>query len=121
MWKFLTLLVGGLTGEAVDEEVFDYLKQYGPIERVIKVTSSEPHFKDTAIVDTLPYRRPTTNPNITNQLQHLSDLYAADKGSTLTHTCLAELQDVAKLRQLNQLCLNLIMDLNRQMIQLQQR
>ncbi len=69
-----SVLVGGLTGEAIDNEVIDYLGQYGPIERVIKVTSSEPRFKDTAIVEfksgeplqflpsTLPCSRPTSNP-----------------------------------------------------------
>lgn len=46
---------------------------------------------------TLPCRRPTSNPNVTNHIQCLSDLYAADKGSTLTRTYLAELKGVAKL------------------------
>ena len=104
-----SVLVDGLTGEAIDNEVIQYLGQYGPIGRIIKVTSSEAQFKDTTIVEfksgepiqllqsTLPYRRPTSNPNVTNHIQCLSDLYAADKGSTLTHTYLAELKGVAKL------------------------
>lgn len=104
-----SVLVDGLTGEAIDNEVIEYLGQHGPIGRIIKVTSSEARFKDTTIVEfksgepiqflqsTLPCRWPTSNPNITNHIQCLSDLYAADRGSTLTHIYLAELKGVAKL------------------------
>lgn len=104
-----SVLVDGLTGEAIDNEVIEYLSQCGLIERVIKVTSSEARFKNTAIVEfasgdpiqylqrVLPCSRPTSDPNVTNNIQFLSDLYAADKGSTLTQTYLAELKDVAKI------------------------
>ena len=98
-----SVLVDGLTGEVIDNEVFDYLGQCGPIERIIKVTSSEVivEFKSGEPIhylqSTLPCRRPTSNPNVTNNIQCLSDLYAADRSSTLTHTYLAELKNVAKL------------------------
>lgn len=49
-----SVLVGGLTGEVIDNEVIDYLGQCGPIGRVIKLTSSEALFKDTAIVEFKP-------------------------------------------------------------------
>lgn len=73
------------------------------------MTSTEAQYKDTVIVEfqsgepirflqgTLPCKRPTSNPNVTNYIQCLSELYTADKGSSLTHTYLAELRDVAKL------------------------
>lgn len=46
-----SVLVDGLTGEAIDNEVIEYLGQHGPIGRIIKVTSSEARFKDTTIVE----------------------------------------------------------------------
>lgn len=104
-----SLLVSGVTGSEIDDEVFDYLAQYGKIERIIKVTSSEAKFKHTAIVeyhsggaidylkDALPVNRPTSNPNTVHHIQLLSELYTADRGSTLTQTYLRELKDVAHL------------------------
>lgn len=98
-----SVLVDGLTGEVIDNEVFDYLAQCGPIERIIKVNSSEAivEFKSGEPIhflqSTLPYKRPTSNPNVANDIRCLSDIYAADRGSTLTRTYLAELKDVAKL------------------------
>ncbi|XP_041842148.1 uncharacterized protein LOC121640451 [Melanotaenia boesemani] len=104
-----SVLVGGLTGEEVDNEVFEYLGQIGPIEKIVKVTSSETQFKGTAIVefksgepvqflqDSLPCSRPTSNPNVFNDIRCLSDLYAANRGSTLTHAYLDELKAIAKL------------------------
>ncbi len=105
-----SLLVSGVTGGDVDNEVFDHLGQYGKIERVIKVTSHEAKFKDTSIVeyssggaveylkDTLPYDKPSSDPNLIHHIQLLSDLYTADRGSTLTQTYLSELKNVARLR-----------------------
>lgn len=73
------------------------------------MTGTQAQFKDTVIVEfqsgepllflqsTLPCRRPTSNPNVTNHIQCLSDLYLADKGSSLTQIYLPELRDVAKL------------------------
>lgn len=104
-----SLLVSGVTGSDVDNEVFDYLGQYGKIERVINVTSSQARFQNTAIVeyssgltieylkDTLPVDRPSSNPDVVHHIQLLSELYTADRGSTLTQTYLTELRDVAQL------------------------
>lgn len=103
------LLISGVADSTADDEVFDYLGQYGKIERVIKVSSSEAKFKDTAILeyssgraieylkDTLPVNRPTSNPYVVHHIQLLSELYTADRGSTLTQTYLKELKDVAHL------------------------
>lgn len=46
-----SLLVSGVTGSDVDDEVIDYLRQYGKIERVITVTNSKAKFQHTAIVE----------------------------------------------------------------------
>ncbi|CAI5647747.1 unnamed protein product [Oreochromis niloticus] len=104
-----SVLVGGLTGDEVDNEVIDYLGQFGSIGRVIKVTSTEAQFKNTAIVefqsgepvqflkDSLPCKRQSHNPSVVHHIQLLSALYAADRGSCLTHSYLTELKGLAKL------------------------
>ena len=104
-----SLLVSGVTGCEVDNEVFEYLGQYGKIERIIKVTSREAKFQNTAIVEyssggaiehlkgNLPVDRPSSSPNIVHHLELLSELYTADRGSTLTQIYLSELKDVAQL------------------------
>lgn len=104
-----SVLVGGVTGDEVDNEVMEYLGQFGSIGRIIQVTSSEPQFKDTAIVEfksgeavqflreTLPCKRPSSNPNVVHHIRLLSELYAADKSSSLTQSYLTELRHIAKL------------------------
>lgn len=104
-----SLLVGWLTGGEEDNDIFEYLGILGSINRTIKITSDEPQFKDTAIVEftsgapiqflreKLPCQRPSSNPDVIHQLQLLSELYAADKYSSLTHSYLAELQGIANL------------------------
>lgn len=103
-----SLLVSDVTGGDVDNEVFDCLGQYGKIERVIKVTSSEAKFQRTAIVEyslgraieylksVLPVDRDSSNPNIVHHIELLSELYTADRSLTLTQTYLSELKDVTK-------------------------
>lgn len=75
-----SLLVSGLTGDVVDNEVMEYLATLGSIERVIEVTSDEPQFKDPAVVeftsgktiallhDALPCKRPSSNPDVINHI-----------------------------------------------------
>ncbi|XP_041913515.1 zinc finger CCHC domain-containing protein 18-like [Alosa sapidissima] len=108
-----SLLVSGLTGGEEDNEVMEYLGTVGSVQRIIKVTSDESQFKDTAIVEftsgetiqflheALPCKRPSSNPDVIHQIQLLSELYVADKSSSLTQSYLAELQDVAKLSGTN--------------------
>lgn len=107
------VLVSGLTGEPTDDEVFQYLEQYGKIERIIELHSTAAKFRDSSIVefssgeslellkDILPCKRPTCKLEVTHHIQLLSDLYTADQGSSLTQTYLAELQNVAKLSGTN--------------------
>ena len=103
------LLVSGVTSCDVDNEVFEYLGQFGKIERIIKVTSREAKFQNSAIVeyssggavehlkDTLPADRSSSNPDIVHHIELLADLYTADRSSTLTQTYLSELKSVAQL------------------------
>ena len=104
-----SVLVGGLTGSEVDNEVMEYLVQFGSIGRIIKVTSDEQQFKNTAIVefksgepiqflrDSLPCKRTSSNPDVIHHIQLLSDLYAADKSSSVTYAYLTELKGIARL------------------------
>ncbi|KAL6459344.1 hypothetical protein MHYP_G00328160 [Metynnis hypsauchen] len=104
-----SVLVGRLTGDEADKEVMEYLEQFGSIGRVVKVTSEEAQFKDTAIVefatgepiqllqDNLPCQRSSRNPDVIHHIQLLSELYAAEKVSSISNTYLTELKSIAKL------------------------
>lgn len=108
-----SLLVRGVTGCEVDNEVIEHLGQYGKIERVLKVTSREAKFQNSVIVeyrsggaiehlkDTLPVDRPSSSPDIVHRIELLSEQYTAGRGSTLTQTYLSELRDVAQLSGAN--------------------
>ncbi|XP_034531532.1 uncharacterized protein LOC117826384 [Notolabrus celidotus] len=103
-----SVLISGLAGTEVDEEVIEFLKTYGSISRVVKVDSSDPEFKNTAIVefqfgtaiealqDELPLRKATSNPSITHDIQLLSTLYSTKLTSSLTQSYLTDLKGVAK-------------------------
>lgn len=103
-----SVLVSGLSGTDVDDEVVDFLKKYGSIERVVKIESSDADFKNTAVVEfqfgtaiqtlqsDLPCHRPSSDPNITHHIQLLSSIYTANVGSSLTQSYLSKLKDVAK-------------------------
>lgn len=81
-----SVLVHGLTGKDVDEELFEFLKKYGSISRVLPIDSSDPDFKNTTIVEfqfgtaiealqgELPCQRPSSDPSITHSIQLLTPL-----------------------------------------------
>lgn len=104
-----SVLISGLSGTDVDDEVVDFLGKYGSIERVVKIESSDADFKNTAVVEfqsgtaiqtlqsDLPCHRPSSDPNITHHIQLLSSIYTANVGSSLIQSYLSELKDVAKI------------------------
>ena len=104
-----SVLVKPITGIELDNEITEHLAKIGAIERVIKVDSQDPKFKDSAIVefksgesiqflqDSLPCDKPSSDPTVVHSIQLLSDLYASDRGSSITKAYLTELQSVAKL------------------------
>lgn len=104
-----SVLLSGLSGTDVDEEAIDFLKQYGSIERVVHIDSTDAVFQNTAVVEfksgeaieaiesVLPLNRPSSDPNITHCVQLLSSIYATNASSCLTQTYLSQLQGVAKL------------------------
>uniref|UniRef100_A0A1A7ZSX6 CCHC-type domain-containing protein n=2 Tax=Nothobranchius furzeri TaxID=105023 RepID=A0A1A7ZSX6_NOTFU len=103
-----SVLVKPITGAVLDNEVLEYLAQIGSVERVVKVTSHDVLFKDSAIVefksgepiefllDTLPCDRPSSDPNVFHHIELLSKWYTTGRGSSLTSYYLTELQSMAK-------------------------
>lgn len=45
------IIISGLTNTVVDEEVYDFLKKYGSITRVIKVSEETSEFASRVIVE----------------------------------------------------------------------
>ena len=82
-----SLPISGLSGDVVDNEVMDYLAVLGSIGRIVKITTDDPQFKDSAIVEftsgepiqfisaSLPCLRPTGKPDVTHHIQLLSEVY----------------------------------------------
>lgn len=104
-----SLLVVGLSDTEADEELIDYLKKYGSIERMLKVNSADPKFRKSAIIEfqngaairslqsQLLLNRPiSASSNIICHIQLLSEVYADSRGTGLTTSYLTELRDVAK-------------------------
>ncbi|KAK0131129.1 hypothetical protein N1851_034178 [Merluccius polli] len=103
------VLVSGLTNTEVDNEVFEFLKQYGSISRIIKLPTTDPvtqaivEFEyGSAVKDLettrLPYRRPcVTKPEVIHHVQSLASVYTSDVGTSATETYLSGLKDLAKM------------------------
>lgn len=103
------VLVSGLTNTEVDNKIFEFLKQFGSISRIIKVLTTDPvtqaivefeHGSATRALETsiLPYRRPcTAKPDIFHHVQSLATVYISKVGTSATTTYIAGLKDIAKL------------------------
>lgn len=102
------VLVSGLTGTEVDNEIFDFLKQYGSISRIIKVPTSDPvtqvivEFKSGSAIrgletTGLPYQSPcVAKPEVIHCVQSLASVYTSDVGISATDTYLSGLKELAK-------------------------
>lgn len=103
------VLVSGLTSTEVDNEIFDFLQQYGSVSRIIKVPTTDPvtqaivEFRNGSAIEDLettglPYRRPcVTEPEVIHHVQSLASIYACDVGTSVTETYLSGLKDLAKM------------------------
>lgn len=103
--------VSGLTQVAEqDEQIIDFLKQYGKIERVLFVDDSQSEFFQNLIVEYasgsaleglephLPYTCIARgDPTVVYEVKTLSSTYATKVGSNVTKTYLAELKQLAKM------------------------
>ncbi|XP_043096915.1 zinc finger CCHC domain-containing protein 18-like [Puntigrus tetrazona] len=105
------VIVSGITQEAEqDEQVMDFLKQYGKIDRVLLVDDSQSEFFQNLIVEYssgsaieslephLPYTCTTQGSSpVLYEVKTLSSTYATKVGSNATKTYLAELKRLAKM------------------------
>ncbi|KAL0172982.1 hypothetical protein M9458_033293, partial [Cirrhinus mrigala] len=105
------VVVSGITQEVEqDEQVMDFLKQYGKIDRVLLVEDSQSEFFQNLIVEYssdsaieglephLPYTCTARGDStVLYEVKKLSSAYATKVGSNVTKTYLAELKQLAKL------------------------
>lgn len=103
------VIVEGLTGSENDEEVVDFLKQYGSINRIISVDDPSSEFFQQAIIEfnsgsavealepQLPYSHVAEGSEVPYYVQSLAKVYTQTKGNTTTKTYLSELKELAKL------------------------
>lgn len=104
-----SVIVSGLAGTETDEELSDFLKQYGSIQRIIPVDFIEQEPGKQVIVEyvhgtavqsllpSLPYRLDSKTENdVTFHIRALASVYTPVASKTATKTYLTELKDIAK-------------------------
>lgn len=105
-----SLIISGLVNSDEDEEVFEFLKQFGSIDRIIKVSEQTSEFCGKAIVEyssgaavkalegTLPIDKTSdSNCDVVFHIDALASIYSCERGSGLTKTFISDLQNIAKL------------------------
>ncbi|KAL3972569.1 DnaJ-like proiein [Sarotherodon galilaeus] len=104
------VIVRGVTGSEKDEEIFEFLKQYGSISRVLTIDDQVSEFNKDHILEynsgvavqtlgpLLPYVHPSAaNPDVVFSVHALTDVYSQRVGGSVTDTYLSELRGIAKL------------------------
>lgn len=104
-----SVIVSGIAGTETDEELFDFLKQYGSIQRTIPVDLAEPASGKQVVVEyvygtaiqsllpSLPHRlNSKTQTDVTYHIRALDSVYTPVASKTATQTYLSELKDIAK-------------------------
>ncbi|XP_054869381.1 uncharacterized protein LOC129349608 [Amphiprion ocellaris] len=105
------VIVSGITQMAEqDEQVLDFLKRYGKIERILLVDDSQSEFLQNLIVEYsngsaleglepyLPYTCTAQGDStVVYEVKTLGSMYATKVGSNVTKTYLAELKQLAKM------------------------
>lgn len=104
-----SVIVSGVTGTETDEELHDFLKQFGSIQRVIPVDFTEQESGKRVIVEyvystamqsllpSLPHRlNSRTETDVTYHIKALASVYTPIASKTATQTYLTELKDIAK-------------------------
>ena len=108
LW-YNSVIVSGIAGTETDEELYDYMKQYGSIQRVIPVDFAEPASGKQVVVEyvygtaiqsllpSLPYRlNSKTQTDVTYHIRALASIYTPVASKPATQTYLSELKDIAK-------------------------
>lgn len=105
-----SVIVSGLSYTPVDEEIFDYLKQWGSISRIFKIENPESEYHKQAIIEfksgatlqsletILPLDRPSSeDTNVIHHVKTLASVHSSKLGTEVTHTFLSELRNIARL------------------------
>ena len=105
-----SVIVSGITNTDTDEDLYDFLKRYGSIQRKIQVDSLELEPDKQVIVEyeygaavqalspLLPYRLEAKDePDISYHIRALASVYVPVASKTATRTYLSELREIAKL------------------------
>jgi len=108
-----SVIVSGVDGTDTDEELYDFLKQYGSIHRIVEVESPESETGKQVIVEyvsgaalqslspMLPYElhglHAKTQTDITYHIRSLASAYTPVASKLVTQTYLSELKEIAKL------------------------
>ena len=104
-----SLLISGLTDTETDEELYDFLKQYGSIQRIIPVDPSQSESGLQIIIEytygtalqslspLLPYKLASkSQTDVTYHIKALASIYTAAVSQSATQTYLTELKVIAK-------------------------
>ncbi|XP_078802604.1 paraneoplastic antigen Ma3-like [Oryzias latipes] len=103
-----SVLVKHTVNSDLDEEVVEFLSQYGKISKVEVITESDSVFADTIIVEfnsgsalidlreILPYTYICGSEKITYEICDLSSMCSELEGKVKTHTYLSDLRNLAK-------------------------
>ena len=104
------VLVSGLSHSEADDYIFEFLRTYGTVSRVLQIDSPDPVFLNTAVVEydsgaaieklkyELPFSKMSpSEPSVIHHIKLLSTLFTTSLGSSLTSSYITELKNVAKL------------------------
>lgn len=102
-------LIRGVTGTDKDEEILDFLKKYGSVDRVLPITDPNSKSGRSIIVEynsgravhglqsLLPYtQQSSSDPGVTYTVVALSDVYTQETGKDITQAYLDELRSLSK-------------------------
>ena len=105
-----SLIISGLSETSVDEEIADYLKQYGKVSRIVDIRDELSEFNGQAIIEfesgdavqalepILPlHRTSSSDPTVVHHVKTLASVYSSKAGTETTHTFLSELKSIAKM------------------------
>lgn len=104
-----SLLISGLTGTETDEEVYDFLKEYGSIQRTIPVDLPQSELGPQVIVEytygvavetlspSLPYELTSkARKDTTYQIKALASIYTPAVSQSATEVYLTKLKEISK-------------------------
>ena len=93
------VLVSGLSHSEADDYIFEFLRTYGTVSRVLQIDSPDPVFLNTAVVEydsgaaieklkyELPFSKMSpSEPSVIHHIKLLSTLFTTSVGSSLTNS-----------------------------------